>query len=166
MTRVGGMNRVGGRWADVCVYFGQGGAGREGREPGDHILAYTSGWFFSSQTWHFFTVPPYSQYWTRGGVISLIFEVDVDGDRSIRRPRVGGEGGRGRGSIHLWRQGADYMGAQCQSGMVGACRNKCSLPPQYTTFRLTLAGAGSAMLWGLWCGKGGDNVGSVGNRMV
>lgn len=31
--------------------------------PVDHILWYMSGWCFSSHSWHFFTVPPYSQYY-------------------------------------------------------------------------------------------------------
>ena len=31
--------------------------------PADHILAYREGWFFSSHSWHFLTVPPYSQYY-------------------------------------------------------------------------------------------------------
>lgn len=30
--------------------------------PGDHIRVYNFGWFFSSHSWHFLTVPPYSQY--------------------------------------------------------------------------------------------------------
>jgi hypothetical protein len=34
-----------------------------GAEPGDHMVAYNEGWFFSSHSWHFFTVPPYSQYY-------------------------------------------------------------------------------------------------------
>jgi hypothetical protein len=32
-------------------------------QPCDHILWYISGWFFSSHSWHFLTVPPYSQYY-------------------------------------------------------------------------------------------------------
>lgn len=33
-------------------------------EPGDHILSYNVGWFSWSHSWHFFTVPPYSQYYS------------------------------------------------------------------------------------------------------
>ena len=34
-----------------------------GCAPVDHILAYREGCFFSSHSWHFLTVPPYSQYY-------------------------------------------------------------------------------------------------------
>lgn len=33
------------------------------RASADHILSYMAGWFFSSHSWHFLTVPPYSQYY-------------------------------------------------------------------------------------------------------
>lgn len=31
--------------------------------PADQMRLYSSGCFFSSHSWHFFTVPPYSQYY-------------------------------------------------------------------------------------------------------
>lgn len=62
--------------------------------PGDHIASYKSLWFFWSHSWHFFTVPPYSQY-SGGRVQTIVHHVscgwwgglyggegdgDVDGD--------------------------------------------------------------------------------------
>lgn len=42
--------------------------------PGDHIVSYKSLWFFWSHSWHFFTVPPYSQY-SGGRVQTIVYHV-------------------------------------------------------------------------------------------
>jgi hypothetical protein len=36
---------------------------RKEDKPSDHSLSYISAWFFCSQSWHFLTVPPNSQYY-------------------------------------------------------------------------------------------------------
>lgn len=47
----------------MSAWSGMGWDGRaEGVVPADHMLSYRAGCFFSSHSWHFLTVPPYSQY--------------------------------------------------------------------------------------------------------
>jgi hypothetical protein len=45
------------------VEKGMGSRERSGDRPSDHSLSYISAWFFCSQSWHFLTVPPNSQYY-------------------------------------------------------------------------------------------------------
>jgi hypothetical protein len=42
---------------------GMGSRERNEDRPSDHSLSYISAWFFCSQSWHFLTVPPNSQYY-------------------------------------------------------------------------------------------------------
>lgn len=49
--------------------------------PGDHIISYRAGCFFSSHSWHFFTVPPYSQY-SGGRVQTAVCLLATKGEES------------------------------------------------------------------------------------
>lgn len=63
--------------------------------PCDQITEYISGWFFSSHSWHFLTVPPYSQYY-----------LAVQSATGPRRAHDTGSA-RVRRRAYLWRERAD-----------------------------------------------------------
>lgn len=63
--------------------------------PADQMRLYSSGSFFSSHSWHFLTVPPYSQYYL--------------GDYSVGRVLSGGNRWTRKGDRYLRGQSADCI---------------------------------------------------------
>lgn len=94
--------------------------------PADQIRSYMTGSFFSSHSWHFLTVPPYSQYYL---AIVKLRGSDSRGGMSY------GRGERTSGGRVQTGQGQNQFSFSSEQADGTTAEEKEDVPPQYTTCR-------------------------------